>query len=396
MKKFAKICCIGCFLGILFISAILTITSEKETISYYENRMLAAFPEYTKESLLSGEYPAEISSYLKDHFAGREAALRAGTWMNLYILQKPVVNDVVVRDDILLPYLPFAEVPTEESTQKKAEAMADTIAAAAKITEENGGKYCYVMVPCQYAMFPDKYPDYLYNRQGKTEQERKYFKEALTERGVTFVDMGDIFAEQENPAQYSSAIDNHYSLQGAFLTYTAIADTLEEQDAFTLQIPEGISFTPVEKPYLGSRNRKLFGLWQNGEQLYQASFPEEIPFTRTDNGINVPPFLYKTPEDGRNEILYQYYMGGDIAETILQTNRAELPRGLIYGDSFTNALEVLAYSSFDEMRSLDYRYYNQKSLEEYLQEYQPDVVICVRDYEAMLSPDGNGKAVTEK
>ena len=63
MKKFAKICCIGCFLGILFVSAILTITSEKETISYYENRMLAAFPEYTKESLLSGEYPAEISSY---------------------------------------------------------------------------------------------------------------------------------------------------------------------------------------------------------------------------------------------------------------------------------------------------------------------------------------------
>ncbi len=395
MKKFAKLCCIGCFIGILFVSAIQTVLSEKEATSYYENRMLAKWPDFTKESLVSGEYPAAISAYLKDHFAGREAALRAGTWLNLHVFQKPVVNDVVVQDDILLPYLPFEELPTEESTRKKAEAMADNIAVAAKRTEENGGKYCYVMVPCQYAMFPEKYPDYLNNRQYRTELERKYLKEALAERGITYVDMGEVFAEQDDPAKYSSAIDNHYSLQGAFLTYITIADTLQ-QEGFTLQVPKDITFMPVENPYLGSRDRKLFDLWQSEEQLYQAVFDEEIPFTRMDNGIAVPSEVYQTPETSTENVLYGYYMGGDIAETIIQTNRGELPTGLIYGDSFTNAVEVLAYRSFDEMRSLDFRHYHEKSLDEYLQEYQPDFVICIRDYESMLSLDGNGKNVQEK
>lgn len=396
MKNFAKICCIGCFLGILFVSAIQTITSEKEVISYYENRALAKWPACTKDSLLSGTYPADISTYLKDHFAGREEALRAGTWLNLYVLRKPVVNDVVVQEDVLLPFLAYAETPTEDSTRETAAAMADNIAVAARLTEENGGKYCYVMVPCQYAMFPEKYPHYLNNRYAKTEQERRCFKEALTERGITFVDMGDIFAAQENPAQYSSSIDNHYSLPGAFLTYSSIAAALEQQEQISLQVPQDISFTPVENSYLGSRNRKLFGLWQNGEVLYQASFPEEIPFTRKDNGVDVPATLYKTPKNNTEAVLYDYYMGGDIAETIIQTQRSELPTGLIYGDSFTNALEVMAYRSFDEMRSLDFRHYHQKSLEAYLQEYQPDIVICVRDYESMLSFDGNGKIVTEQ
>lgn len=396
MKRVAKGCCIICFLGILFVSAIQTITSEKETISYYENRMLAKWPECSKETLLSGEYPAAISAYLKDHFAGREQALRAGTWLNLHVLHKPVVNDVVVQKELLLPYLPYAEDPTEEDTKKKADAMADNIANAARLTEENGGTYCYVMVPCQYAMFPEKYPDYLYNRQIRTEQERQHLKKALTERGVTFVDMGEVFAAQENPGQYSSAIDNHYSLQGAFLTYETIAKTLEQQKDITLQLPEDVTFTPVENPYLGSRNRKLFGLWQNGEKLYRAEFAENIPFCRKDNGVDVPATLYKTPETATEDVLYEYYMGGDVAETVIQTQRSTLPNGLIYGDSFTNALEVLAYSSFNEMRSLDFRHYQKKSLETYLQEYQPDVVLCIRDYESMLSFDGNGKMVTEK
>lgn len=44
-------------------------------------------------------------------------------------------------------------------------------------------------------------------------------------------------------------------------------------------------------------------------------------------------------------------MGGDITETILDTNRPELPPVLIFGDSFP-PLEILFYTAFDETRSL--------------------------------------------
>ncbi len=46
-------------------------------------------------------------------------------------------------------------------------------------------------------------------------------------------------------------------------------------------------------------------------------------------------------------------------------------------------MESLAYYSFDEMRSVDLRHYKTQSISDYIAAYQPDVVICIRDYEAL-------------
>lgn len=89
-------------------------------------------------------------------------------------------------------------------------------------------------------------------------------------------------------------------------------------------------------------------------------------------------------------VYYGLYMGGDIAETCIRTDRSSLPTALIFGDSFTNAVESLAYYSFDEMRSVDLRHYKTQSISDYIAAYQPDVVICIRDYEALLSRSDNG------
>ena len=85
-------------------------------------------------------------------------------------------------------------------------------------------------------------------------------------------------------------------------------------------------------------------------------------------------------------MLYTLYMGGDVAETIIRTDRPDLPSALIFGESYTNALETVLWTAFDETRSLDLRYYTGSSLEEYLETWQPDVVICLRDDSSYLNP----------
>ena len=127
------------------------------------------------------------------------------------------------------------------------------------------------------------------------------------------------------------------------------------------------------------------------EHLYRAQFREEIPFTRTDNGAPVAAEVYSDAAFENGSVTYSLYMGGDIAETVIDTNRPELPSVLIYGDSFTNAVEVLAYYSFDEMRSVDLRHYDEMSLAQYVEKYRPDIVVCIRDYESLLATDGNGE-----
>ena len=96
------------------------------------------------------------------------------------------------------------------------------------------------------------------------------------------------------------------------------------------------------------------------------------------------------PETAGEDVTYSVYMGGDIAETVIQTDRPELPNALIFGDSFTNPVECLAYYSFNELRSVDLRHYTAQSLSDYIAAYQPDVVLCVRDYQALLSREFNG------
>ena len=83
-------------------------------------------------------------------------------------------------------------------------------------------------------------------------------------------------------------------------------------------------------------------------------------------------------------------MGGDIAETVIQTNRSELPDILIFGDSYTNAVETFLYASFNEMRSLDLRHYREMALLDYVRLHQPDIVVCLRDDANLLTETGNG------
>ena len=43
----------------------------------------------------------------------------------------------------------------------------------------------------------------------------------------------------------------------------------------------------LQNPFLGSSNRKLFGLWNTSDAIQLAYPKENIPFVRTNNGIQV-------------------------------------------------------------------------------------------------------------
>src|SRR5699024_4173461 len=104
-----------------------------------------------------------------------------------------------------------------------------------------------------------------------------------------------------------------------------------------------------------------------------------------------PSLVYTLPHSDTEEVAYSLYMGGDMGETVIDTDRDTLPTLLIYGDSFTNPVECLMYYSFDEMRSIDLRHYKDMTLADYIQTYLPEYVVSIRDYEALLSTDFNGR-----
>lgn len=392
MKRICEWAMALLFSGVLLVLMAATILLPKNRYSYYENRNLSAFPEITAESVLSGQVFDDLETLFCDYAAWRTPALKAVTWADLNVFHRPVVNDIVVTDDALLEQLYTMPDTADDIARKAADVAADNAALRDQI-EAYGGHYCYIAVPCQYAYYEDEYPSYLENRSAYTAAELAALNSAMDAQGITHVDMGPIFDSLGHLPAFSSKVDNHYGLRGAYETYRAAVQALNDAYGLALSFPEegtDVTFSALPNPYMGSRTRKLLGLRGDNEKLLTAAFREDIPFTRLDNWQEVASAVYALPATEDEALTYGLYMGGDIAETCIRTDRPSLPTALIFGDSFTNAVESLAYYSFDEMRSVDLRHYKTQSISDYIAAYQPDVVICIRDYEALLSRSDNG------
>ena len=392
MKRICEWAMALLFSGVLLVLMAATILLPKNRYSYYENRNLSAFPEITAESVLSGQVFDDLETLFCDYAAWRTPALKAVTWADLNVFHRPVVNDIVVTDDALLEQLYTMPDTADDIARKAADVAADNAALRDQI-EAYGGHYCYIAVPCQYAYYEDEYPSYLESRSAYTAAELAALNSAMDAQGITHVDMGPIFDSLGHLPAFSSKVDNHYGLRGAYETYRAAVQKLNGDYGLALSFPEegtDVTFSALPNPYMGSRTRKLLGLRGDDEKLLTAAFREDIPFTRLDNWQEVASAVYALPATEDEALTYGLYMGGDIAETCIRTDRPALPTALIFGDSFTNAVESLAYYSFDEMRSVDLRHYKTQSISDYIAAYQPDVVICIRDYEALLSRSDNG------
>lgn len=365
--------------------------SHRETSAYYENRSLAERPALTWASLWDGSYGADFESWYSDHAPGRTTLLKADTAVQMNLLHRPVVNGVVMEaDGVLVPYLDYDEW-SPAAYEAAAAPIGEDLAALNEYVEACGGMFCYVGFPEQRVYFEDAFPDYLNNHENEAAAADGIFARTLAENGVDFLNMREGYATQGNPAAYYSAVDHHYNYYGAYAAYRVILDHLAGRGmVLPVLTEEDLIFEELPNPYIGTRNRKLYNLWPNSDRAVIAYQKDPVDFVRTDNGQSSDKPLFVLPAAEDLPTTYNLYMGGDFGETVLETDRPELPDALIFGDSFTNALETLLYASFDETRILDLRHYTDLSLKDYIDRFRPDVVICVQNDTFYYTTTGNG------
>jgi len=354
----------------------------------YENRTLQEMADPTPETLLDGSFLQSLEPAVSDHFALREYWLKAYTFLQMEILGKPVVQNVVVQEDLLLPrYQP--EKP--EDVQGAAAAMVEGLLTLQQTVEEQGGTFLFVGVPEQSSILSDRYPEVLVNPAGLFAARRQALFETGGSAGLQMLDLTPVYLQSNDATRLYCASDHHYRLQGAYAAYTAICEALAERGMEVPVLAEtDFTWNALPNPFLGSLNRKLMGMWDTEEPLWIYELKDPIPFSRFDNGVQVEASVFTLPETDSSLVQYTVYMGGDQAETVIRTDRPELPDCLIFGDSFTNTLETFLYTSFDETRCVDLRHYDEMGILEYVQTYQPDVVICMQNDTVYLLQEGNG------
>lgn len=391
ITKVSSVLVTVCFVLILATLLVMTVSDFDETFSFYENRNLAVFPKADAEGISDGSYFTAIGEFVKDHAASREIMLKASTVLDLKVLKRPVVNDIYVGGEILLPYFEYETIDKEEIAAM-AKAAAEKAEKSAAVTESYGGKYYYVSIPCQYMCYEGRYPWYLNSRSEYLEASSEAFFNELSVRGVSLIDMMEYYENNGRPEYFSSGVDHHFGILGAYDTYREIISQVKDDTALELPVltEDGYDIETLPNKYIGSRSRKIFGMWDSDERLQIIRPKETIPFERYNNGYSVEASLFDLPETETEDVLYTMYMGGDVAHTVIDTGREDLPSVLIYGESFTNAIETIAWYSFDEMHSLDMRHYRDMSVDEFIETMKPDIVVCVRDYSVMIQTEDYG------
>ncbi len=391
MKRIANFAFLLCFLGALVVFPLWTVLGPKSDYSAYENRNLATRPHPTFDSFIDGTLFTQIETFLSDRLAWRTELLTVNAWTDLRLLDKPVVNDQVIAGDVLLPYHGF-RTWNLSYIKEQSQDMGDRLKRLNGQVTGYGGYFLYLGIPEQFSYFRHRYPTYLDNRDWVLSPIQAEFTAALAERNIPFLDAGLVYDSLGRPDEFYSKIDHHFTYNGMLAAYTALMERINADTGLGLDAvsEDELELLALPNPYLGSRSRRLCGLWESDEAVVIGNLKDSIPFTRIDNGQVVPATLYELPENDVNPIGFTTYMSGDIAETVIQTNRPELPNALIFGDSFTDPLETVFWTSFNETRALDLRSYTAQTLEEYISTYKPDVVICVRDDSSYTNFEGNG------
>ncbi len=393
MKKICERLVIVLFAAVIFAVPILTIYLPKQTYSAYENRDLAQWPKFSWDSLLDGSYMDALEDYYADHFAERDKLLEGFVGWQLHVLKKPVINEVTIQGDTLLPDLGFDQ-DANETYHTSIEQMADSLQQLNQTVKENGGTFYYIGVPIQQSILREVYPSYMDNRDSFRDYLETSFFSALQKRGVRYLDLYPYFAQKldKGGKRYYSKVDHHYTFYGALETYQQIMNAVnqEREEPLTVLTEKDLDLKTIDLPFYGSRSRKLYNQFRSSEKLIIGNPRNSIPFERVDHGADVPNTVYTLPDADAAYVTYDVYMGGDKGETVIKTNRPELPNVLIFGDSFTNPVECLLYYSFNEMHSLDLRIYQERTLTQYIESYQPDIVICIRDDTMYINNEGNG------
>ena len=190
MKKLSKLTTLIVFLGIIFTVPILTLLKTKEDISQFENRELAKLPDLDRESVLSGEYFKDWETYMADHIYGRNTWLEKYTYMNINVLGKRKINDIVLGEkDTILPYNPYTPEKTLSQNLEDIAKMSERLEKLKKSLESYGGELYFVGVPVQQSFYRDRYPKYFERNEEFLDKSGEAMFSLLEVKGIGSIDM---------------------------------------------------------------------------------------------------------------------------------------------------------------------------------------------------------------
>jgi hypothetical protein len=208
MKKFTQWASCGIFLAFISLFFLFHLILPDRDFSEQENRSLQMAPEFSAESLFSGEFMTDFESYSADQFAFRDQWISMKARLEL-LLGKGENNGIFLcKNDTLLE--PF-HAPANSELDSRIYAI-NTLA-------ENAGVPVFLgLIPSSAEIYRDWIPNGVQN-----DDQLALIDYVYDEISAETIDVASVLQMHSDEYIYYRT-DHHWTSLGAYYGYTAICD----------------------------------------------------------------------------------------------------------------------------------------------------------------------------
>ncbi len=323
----------------------ITFVSPERTFSDNENRVLATKPEFSWETLFSGEFMTDYEEYITDQFFLRDSWIQIKTIAEI-VLNKQDVNGVYIADDGYL-------IERHEDSEIDFEMLEKNLDRLTQFVEKQVGRLGadhvkVMLVPTASEILTDKLPLFAtgFDQNGMIDDLYSRLPEG------TALDVRDVLKAHSDEYIFYKT-DHHWTTLGAFYAYQEFCK------ATGFEVPElsDVEQTVVSEEFLGTVHSKLnLNISKDSMSVFNLpNTPSKVQVTvdmmETFDTMYVEEYLSMKDK-------YSYYLDGNHGLTEILSNSEGEGVLLIIKDSFSHCFAPLTVGNYEKVYLVDFRYFN--------------------------------------
>ena len=349
-------------------AAVISLLLPDKAFSPLENRYLQKPPKLSLETLNSGKFMKDAEDYVSDHIVGRDFWVAAKAWSERLSGKKENNGVYFGAQDTLITRV---DAPDQSKLDKDMAAL-DALVGNLSVPVYFG------LIPSAAEIWKDRLP-----AGAPTLDEKDLIHQLYFSAGASTIDLYGALAPHSGEDLYYRT-DHHWTSLGAFYGANAI---LEAMGLEPLEL-DSYQKTTVTDQFYGT------GFSTSGVRWLP---PDRIDTYVPDQGVKVTSYFKGMPEEGslyvdsylEEKDKYSYFLGGNQALCVIETEHTDAPRVLVVRDSYSDSLAPFLTERFSQIHLFDLRY-NLNSIKRYVEDQEIDAVVVLYSLPNFLSDQNLG------
>ncbi len=362
--------------GIIFIFfCIYNVILPQKSFLENENRYAAKLPEFTWESLLSGEFTSEYEKYITDKIAFRDFWIFAKSNTEKFSGKKDNNGVYFAKDGYLIDIF--------ENTDYSS-ILDSNISAINQLAQNDNLKVGFTLIPTAYEVLKDKLPPYAYHPY--QQNILNYTEEKL--ENVNFINPYEILNENREEYLYYKT-DHHQTAHGSFLVYSDIMNKTGKAP----YLAKDFEISTLSDDFYGTTwSKSTVTIPGDSIIKYEPLFDVKYDVvydltTQSDSLYNEKNIAIKDK--------YTYYLDGNHGITTIKTNLGKQnekhgKKLAVIKDSYAHSIIPFLANHYDEITVFDLRYYN-FNVPSYIKENEIDEVLFIYNIDNFIEDNNLNK-----